>query len=67
VLPGLYLRGLSAGDFEEGLKALLGKEASAELLLAASHFHIRLEDKRIGCARSCGSVFARARAKSSQR
>ncbi len=28
VLPVLYLRGLSTGDFEEGLAALLGEEAS---------------------------------------
>jgi len=31
VLPLLYLRGLSTGDFEEALKALLGEEASAGL------------------------------------
>ena len=28
VLPILYLRGLSTGDFQEGLKALLGEEAA---------------------------------------
>ena len=31
VLPVLYLRGLSTGDFREALPALLGKEASAGL------------------------------------
>jgi transposase-like protein len=31
VLPVLYLRGLSTGDFEEALSSLLGKEASAGL------------------------------------
>jgi transposase-like protein len=31
VLPILYLRGLSTGDFEPALEALLGKEASAGL------------------------------------
>jgi transposase-like protein len=31
VLPVLYLRGLSTGDFDEALKALLGEEASAGL------------------------------------
>jgi len=31
VLPILYLRGLSTGDFEEALSSLLGKEASAGL------------------------------------
>ena len=28
VLPSLYLRGLSSGDFQEALEALLGKDAS---------------------------------------
>jgi transposase-like protein len=31
VLPILYLRGLSTGDFQEALKSLLGEEASAGL------------------------------------
>ena len=31
VLPVLYLRGLSTGDFEEALSSLLGKESSAGL------------------------------------
>jgi transposase-like protein len=31
VLPVLYLRGLSTGDFQEALKSLLGEEASAGL------------------------------------
>ena len=28
LLPVLYLRGISAGDFQEALSALLGKDAS---------------------------------------
>ena len=28
VLPTLYLRGVSSGDFQEALEALLGKDAS---------------------------------------
>jgi putative transposase len=35
VLPVLYLRGLSTGDFEEALSSLLGKEASAGLSSSA--------------------------------
>jgi putative transposase len=37
VLPILYLRGLSTGDFQEALKALLGEEASAGLSLSIRH------------------------------
>jgi hypothetical protein len=40
VLPVLYLRGLSTGDFREGLAALLGKNAGV-------HFSVRLEDERL--------------------
>jgi hypothetical protein len=35
VLPILYLRGLSTGDFREALPSLLGEEASAGLSASA--------------------------------
>ncbi len=52
VLPILYLRGLSTGDFKEGLAALLGDDASGlsptaiTLMTAAWHAHYEEFQKR---------------------
>ncbi len=67
-LPVLYLRGISAGDFQEALSALLGKDApnmSLSLLAMFEGATVTVFDGRFGelaawtragraCRRACG-------------